>query len=76
MTRMIFRTFEGKLMLVLHQPNHGPDERPRLFTVQEREHTLVISEAQAAHSRPDSSKLALSSFHNGIHFLRQSRPQR
>jgi arabinan endo-1,5-alpha-L-arabinosidase len=30
---MIFRTFEGKLMLILHQPNRGPDERPRLFTV-------------------------------------------
>lgn len=30
---MLFRTFEGKLMLVLHQPNRGPDERPRLFTV-------------------------------------------
>ena len=40
---MIFRTFEGKLVLVLHQPNHGPDERPRLFTVQEKGHTLIIS---------------------------------
>jgi beta-xylosidase len=73
---MILRTFEGKLLLVLHQPNRGPDERPRLFTVQEKEHTLVISEAQAAHGRPDLSKLALGSFHNGIHFLRQSRLQR
>ena len=40
---MVFRTFEGKLMLVLHQPNRGPDERPRLFTVQEKGNTLRIS---------------------------------
>ena len=73
---MIFHTFEGKLMLVLHQPNRGPDERPRLFTVQEREHTLVISEAQAAYDHPDLSKLALGSFHNSIHFIRQLHLQR
>jgi len=70
MIRMIFRTFGGKLMLVLHQPNRGPDEHPRLFIAQEREHTLVISQAQAANSRLDLSKLVLGSFHNGIHFLR------
>jgi len=39
---MIFQTFEGKLMLVLHQPNRGSDERPRLFSVQEKGHSLII----------------------------------
>lgn len=46
---------------------------PFVLPVQEREHTLVISDAQAGYSYLDSSKLALSSFHNSIHFLRQSR---
>jgi len=28
---MIFRTFDGRWMLTLHQPNKSPDERARLF---------------------------------------------
>lgn len=28
---MLFRTFEGELMLALHQPNASPDERMRLY---------------------------------------------
>ncbi len=39
---MMFRTFEGKLMLVLHQPNGGRKERPRLFTVEEKKDSLAI----------------------------------
>lgn len=30
---MIFRTFDGRLMLALHQPNTGPLERLRLFEI-------------------------------------------
>jgi len=40
---MLFRTFERKLMLVLHQPNRSPNERPRLFTVVEKGDKLTIS---------------------------------
>ncbi len=32
---MIFRTFEGVLMLALHQPNRSPLERPRFFRLEE-----------------------------------------
>jgi len=30
-------------MLVFHQPNHSPDERPHLFNVEEKGDELVIS---------------------------------
>jgi len=39
---MLFRTFDGQLMLVLHQPNKAPQERPRLFEVEEKEASLVL----------------------------------
>jgi hypothetical protein len=32
---MIFRTFDGTLMLALHQPNRTPDERPVFRQVKE-----------------------------------------
>lgn len=32
---MIFKTFEDKLMLVLHQPNTSPDERAKLFELED-----------------------------------------
>lgn len=37
---MVFRRFDGQLMLVLHQPNRGPLERPRLYTLEETTHSL------------------------------------
>lgn len=30
---MLFRTFDGQLMLVFHQPNTGPNERAQLYTL-------------------------------------------
>lgn len=33
---MLFRTFDGQLLLSLHQPNKSPDERMKLFTVESR----------------------------------------
>jgi hypothetical protein len=39
---MLFRTFEGELMLTLHRPNKSPDERPRFFRVREDGAGLVI----------------------------------
>lgn len=33
---MLFRTFDGQLVLSLHRPNKGPLERTRLFLVGER----------------------------------------
>jgi len=39
---MLFRTFEGQLMLCLHQPNSAPKERPRLFTVREEDGGLTL----------------------------------
>lgn len=39
---MIFRTFGGQLMLVLHQPNEFPKERIHLFELQDTGDTLRI----------------------------------
>lgn len=40
---MLFSRFDGQLMLVLHQPNRGPLERPRLFEVAEEDGTLHLT---------------------------------
>lgn len=43
---MLFRTFEGKLCLVLHQPNSpGGRERARLFEIEDTGDALRIKEA-------------------------------
>jgi hypothetical protein len=39
---MIFRTFDGRLMLVLHQPNEPGRERARLFELEDTGETLRI----------------------------------
>jgi len=39
---MIFRTFEGQLMLVLHQPNVVPKERIHLFELEDTGETLRL----------------------------------
>ncbi len=39
---MIFRTFDGHLMLVLHQPNEFPKERIHLFELEDTGETLRI----------------------------------
>jgi beta-xylosidase len=39
---MIFRSFEGKLMLVLHQPNQSGRERARLFELEDTGESLRI----------------------------------
>ncbi|MDH7571640.1 MAG: glycoside hydrolase family 43 protein, partial [Armatimonadota bacterium] len=39
---MLFRCFDGKLLAVLHQPNGGGKERPRLFAVEERSGAMAL----------------------------------
>ncbi|HYO09273.1 MAG TPA: glycoside hydrolase family 43 protein [Tepidisphaeraceae bacterium] len=39
---MLFKTFEGQLMMVLHSPNEG-SERPRVFEMEDTGETLRIS---------------------------------
>jgi GH43 family beta-xylosidase len=39
---MIFRSFDGKLMLILHQPNQSGRERARLFELEDTGETLRI----------------------------------
>lgn len=39
---MLFRRFDGQLMLVLHQPNDGGRERARLFELEDTGETLRI----------------------------------
>jgi arabinan endo-1,5-alpha-L-arabinosidase len=39
---MLFTTFEGRLMMVLHSPN-GPAARPRIFEMEDIGHTLRIA---------------------------------
>jgi hypothetical protein len=38
---MLFTTFEGKLMMVLHSPNEGPT-RPRIFEMEDTGETLKL----------------------------------
>ena len=37
---MIFRRFDGVLVVALHSPNRSPDERCRLIEVEDTGHTL------------------------------------
>lgn len=39
---MIFRTFDGKLMVTLHAPNKTPNERPCFFEIVEENNTLRL----------------------------------
>ena len=39
---MLFRTFDGKLLLTLHQPNSGEAERMKLFEIEDTGHTLRL----------------------------------
>ena len=45
---MIFRAFDGRLMLTLHQPNRTPDERMALFTLDDTGDTLRLSASRAS----------------------------
>ncbi len=40
---MLFRDLEGRLTLCLHQPNKSPQERPRLFRVEEKNGELALT---------------------------------
>ena len=39
---MLFHRLDGQLMMILHQPNHPPDERARLFEVEDLGDTLQL----------------------------------
>ena len=39
---MLFRSFDGKLLLTLHQPNSGEAERMKLFQLEDTGHTLRL----------------------------------
>lgn len=39
---MVFRTFDGQMMLSLHSPNGGANERARFFPIEETGNTLKI----------------------------------
>lgn len=39
---MVFETFEGQLMLVIHEPNDTPNERPVFFSMEEKSGDLII----------------------------------
>ncbi len=39
---MLFRAFDGQLMLSLHAPNATPGERPRFFPIEEQEGKLTV----------------------------------
>ena len=38
---MVFTTFEGKLMMVLHSPNNK-ESRPRIFEMEDTGNTLLV----------------------------------
>jgi arabinan endo-1,5-alpha-L-arabinosidase len=39
---MVFRTFDGQLLLAYHRPNPSPDERPYFVPLRETESSLEI----------------------------------
>ena len=39
---MLFRTFDGKLCLILHQPNHGAPPVPTIMEVKEQESKIML----------------------------------
>ena len=39
---MLFHRFDGQLMMILHQPNHAPNERARLFEVEDTGDTIQL----------------------------------
>ena len=41
---MLFHRFDGQLMLMLHQPNHAPNERARLLEVDDLGDTLLLKD--------------------------------
>jgi hypothetical protein len=41
---MLFRTFEGQLTMLIHQPNGGDKERAKFLPVGEKDGTLVLRE--------------------------------
>jgi len=41
---MIFRTFDNRLMMALHQPNTRPEERARLLMLEDSGHSLEVLE--------------------------------
>ena len=41
---MLFRSFDGRLMMALHQPNTGGKERLHLYDVTDNGETLEIAE--------------------------------
>ncbi|RXP62732.1 glycoside hydrolase [Lutibacter sp. HS1-25] len=43
---MIFKTFEGKLMIALHQPNNGQKERTQLYELLDRGNYLELGDLQ------------------------------
>ena len=40
---MLFRTFDGKLMMTLHSPNSGPNQRIHFFEMEDTGETLRIA---------------------------------
>ncbi len=45
---MIFKSFDGDLLMALHQPNRSPMERLRLFRIVEQDETLEVKEQRFA----------------------------
>jgi hypothetical protein len=41
---MLFRAFDGRLMMALHQPNRTSNEREVFIELEERDDTLVIKQ--------------------------------
>ena len=48
---MIFRDLDGRLLVALHSPNRSPDERCRLFALEDTGETLRLrNEAETSRS--------------------------
>jgi hypothetical protein len=52
---MVFRRFDGALMVSLHSPNRSPDERCRLIEVQDTGETLLRRASSQANATTPSS---------------------
>ena len=56
---MLFRAFNGRLMMALHQPNSGGTERLHLYNVTDNGETLEIKEEVTLESLKRSSQTYL-----------------
>ena len=47
---MVFKTFEGKLLMTVHQPNQTPNERPKFFPAKISDGEILLEKGRGSAS--------------------------